>query len=104
MPNRHGLQLSDGLALPKNYVDVNIFHDEHKEKVKSLAQLPVSCYDGAQELLRQADIYKEYGVFPKSLIDGLANKLMSYNDQHLREIANNQDAILDLVNRYFHCG
>ncbi len=103
---RHGLQMNDGLAVAeKNYVDVNIFHDEHKEKVKSLAQLPVSCYDSAQELLRQADIYKAYGVFPQSLIEGLANKLMSFNDQHLREeIANNQAAILDLVNRYFHCG
>ncbi|MDD2962352.1 MAG: glutamine synthetase family protein [Bacteroidales bacterium] len=103
---RHGLEMEDALGYAEQrYVDVNIFHDEHKERVKNLAQLPVSCSDSADQLARQAHIYMEHGVFPKSMIDGVIKLLKSFNDDNLRqEMANNNEAILALVNKYFHCG
>ena len=103
---RHGLMMPDALEYAaRTYVDVNIFHEEHQEKVKKLKQLPLSCWESAEQLGRQADIYRQFGVFPQSVIDGFIHRLKSFNDQNLRqEIGNNNDAILSLVNKYFHCG
>lgn len=103
---RHGLEMADSLAIAADkYVDVNIFDDEHKEKVSKLKQLPVSCWDSANQLEKQAEIYTRYGVFPKGVLGGIEKLLKSFNDQNLRsEIGNNQEAILSLVQKYFHCG
>lgn len=103
---RHGLEMQDALEMAADkYVDVNIFDDEHKEKVSKLKQLPVSCWDSADQLAKQAEIYTRYGVFPKGVLDGIEKLLKSFNDQNLRaEIGNDQAAILKLVQKYFHCG
>lgn len=103
---RTGLEMDDALKIAeKTYVDVNIFHDEHKERVKDLAQLPASCVDSADCLAKQADYFKKYEVFSQAAIDGLVADLRKHDDQKLRsKIANNEDEILKLVNRYFHCG
>ncbi len=103
---RHGLEMDGALELAaKSYVDVNIFHEEHKERVQSLKQLPLSCWESATLLEAQAEIYKQFGVFPQSVIDGFVRKLKSFNDQNLRqEIGDDKEAILKLVEKYFHCG
>jgi len=39
------------------------------------------------------------------MIDGIIKKLVSYNDTTLREdLKNDPEGMLELVNRYFHCG
>jgi glutamine synthetase len=39
------------------------------------------------------------------MIDGIIKKLRAYGDKTLRsDIADNQEAMLKLVERYFHCG
>jgi glutamine synthetase len=39
------------------------------------------------------------------MIDGIIKKLKSYNDTTLREdLKNDQEGMLALVRRYFHCG
>ena len=39
------------------------------------------------------------------MIDGIIRKLEAYNDGSLRqELANDPEAMLQLVNTYFHCG
>ncbi len=103
---RHGLEMKDALEYAaKTYVDVNIFHEEHKERVKSLRQLPVSCYESALKLKEQAEIYTRYGVFSQTMIDGIVGLLQSYNDQHLREeIKSNTEKLLELVQRFYYCG
>lgn len=103
---RHGIEMANALEYAeKRYVDVNIFHEAYKERLNLLEQLPVCCADSAGQLERQANIYMEYDVFPKSMIDGVIKLLKSFNDSHLREeISGNNEAILSLVNRYFHCG
>jgi len=51
---RHGLEMEHALDIVNStYVDVNIFHDEHKEKTKCLAQLPVSCWESAARRKRR---------------------------------------------------
>jgi glutamine synthetase len=66
----------------KTYVDVNIFDDEHEDKVKELQQLPVNCWESSEMLLLHADVYTKYDVFSKEIIEGLARQLKSYKDQN----------------------
>ncbi len=104
--NRHGLEMENALELAeKHYVDVNIFHEEHKEKVQCLEQLPASCWDSAERLLEHADIYKKYDVFSEGHLQGIARDLKKFDDKQLRkQISGKDDEILKLVERYFHCG
>ncbi|NCA85692.1 MAG: glutamine synthetase [Clostridia bacterium] len=103
---RHGFEMKNNLEYAaKTYVDVNIFHEEHKDVVKNLEQLPVSCAESADMLEKQAAIYAQGNVFPMSLLNSLIARLRKFDDAHLREqIANDQQAVLDLVQKYFHCG
>lgn len=103
---RHGFEMENALKYAgETYVDVNIFAEEHKSKVANLKQLPLSCWESAKRLEEQKDHYMKYGVFPLSLIEGTAKMLRSYNDEHLREdIQHDQGKILNLVNKFFHCG
>ncbi len=103
---RHGLEMENALEIAeKTYVDVNIFDDEHKDKVKNLAQLPVSCWDSADELIRQKDIYLKYGVFTENQIEGVVSLLKSFNDQNIREeLKDKPEEVMELVEKFYHCG
>jgi len=103
---RHGLECEDSLAFAeKTYVDVNIFDDEHKSRVEELEQLPVSCWESANELERQKDLYLKYGVFNELTVNGIIKNLRQFNDENIREeIGNDEEKILSLVDKYFHCG
>ncbi|MCX6271622.1 MAG: glutamine synthetase family protein [Bacteroidetes bacterium] len=103
---RHGLTMENALAYAqKRYVDVNIFDNKHKDKCDELSQLPVSCFDSADFLTQQRNIYEEYGVFPPAMIDDIIRKLKSFDDKDLRSrLGNNKEDILKLVDEYFHCG
>lgn len=102
---RHGIEMDNALEFTqKSYVGVNIFKDEYKEISKNLAQLPVSCYESADCLKKQADIYKKYDVFTQDLINGMIKELKSYNDNGLREkISGNYAELMKLVNSFIHC-
>ncbi len=103
---RHGIEMQNALELAEKwYVDVNIFDDCFKDRLAQLNQLPVSCWDSAKVLEKQAEIYEKYDVFPKSVIEGIARQLRSFNDEHLREeISADNTKMLQLVEKYFHCG
>ncbi len=103
---RHGFEMKDPLEYAKKtYVDVNIFDEEHKDKLAELDQLPSSCFESSAKLEKQKYIYTKYGVFPEGLLNWITEYLKSFNDQHLREeIGDNEEEILKLVQRFFHCG
>ncbi|HAL65863.1 MAG TPA: glutamine synthetase [Bacteroidales bacterium] len=103
---QHGLEMSNALEYAeRTYVDVNIFDEAHKEKLKGLQHLPASCWESAEQLQAQANVYTRFGVFSPSFIEGLIQQLKSYNDKNLRqEVENNSEAILHLVEKYYHCG
>lgn len=103
---RHGFEMKNALKYAKEtYVDVNIFMDEHKEKLDSLSVLPGSCWESADALLKQKDIYTKYNVFSEGMLNWIASYLKSYNDKTLRlDIGDNDDEVLKLVDRFFHCG
>ncbi len=103
---RHGLQMDNALEYAsKTYVDINIFDDEHKEKLGQLSQLPDSCWRSADFLIQQKKYYLEQGVFSEGMIQWIVNYLKSFNDKTLRkEIGDNEEEIMKLVKRFFHCG
>ena len=89
---RHGIEMEGALDLARNlYVDVNIFSQEHQQLQRSLPQLPTSCWESADSLIKDRAVYEKDGVFPPVVIDGLVKTLKSYND-------------LDLSQRYYGKG
>lgn len=103
---RHGLEMENALDYAaKTYVDVNIFDDEHKDKVKELNHLPASCWESAESLESQKDAYLKYEVFSEEMIKGVVSMLKDYNDKELRSaIQCNKEKLLSLVERFYHCG
>lgn len=103
---RHGFEMENALDYAtETYVDVNIFEEEHQEKANSLDQLPVSCWNSANALEDKKDIFMKYGVFDERTINGIIENLKAYKDENLREeIGNDEEKILELVDRFFHCG
>lgn len=103
---RYGFEIPDALSIAeKTYVNVNIHQEENKDRLRSLDQLPDSCVASAGRLKQQRSVFEQYNVFSPSMIDGIIKKLEAYNDSTLREdLNNNQEGMMELVNRYFHCG
>ncbi len=103
---RHGFEMENALEVAeKTYVNVNIHQKENADRLKDLAQLPDSCEASADCLERQRAVFEEHHVFSPAMIDGIIKKLRAYGDKTLRsDIADNQEAMLKLVERYFHCG
>lgn len=102
---RHGFEMENALQFAAdNYVDVNIFSDENKEKAKKYRQLPVCCEDSADCLAEKREVYEKYGVFSKGLIDGIIKMLKDYKDKNLREeVARKPEKMMELVERFMHC-
>jgi len=74
-------------------------------QVQGLKELPASCFESADCLLRDRARYEEDGVFPPGLLDALVKGLKAYDDLNMSEmIFGNADSLRALVNRYLHCG
>jgi len=102
---RHGLQMEDALKLADElYVDVNIFAPEHEDLQRRLPQLPASCWESAESLLRDREIYERDGVFTPAAIEGIAKNLKDYDDKDLSQrLYGKQEEIKKLVEEHLHC-
>lgn len=102
---QHGLQMPNALEKAEElYVSVNIFKDEHKEKLKQLKNLPMSCYESALALEEKREYFEKNGIFQAGLIDSTVEMLKSYNDEKLsEELYGKHDEIYKLVMKYLHC-
>lgn len=103
---RYGFEIDNALEIAeKTYVNVNIHQAGNEDRLKNLDQLPDSCAASAERLRQQRDVFQKFNVFYPSMIDGILRKLESYNDASLRkELEDNQEGMLKLVDTYFHCG
>lgn len=96
----YGLEQENSLQVAE---DLHVCVDASTRK--DLRQLPASCWEAADALLNDRDIYEKYGVFPPGMIDKLAKDLKVYNDKNMSEkLFGNADALKDIVNKYIHCG
>ena len=103
---RYGFEMDNALEVADNtYVNVNIHLKENEDKLKGLAQLPDSCAASADCLEKQRSIYESRGVFSPAMIDGILKSLRSFDDSTLRaDIGSDNEKMLELVHKYFHCG
>jgi glutamine synthetase len=103
---RHGLEMPDALKLAETtYVDSDVFKDHDKLAARGLTRLPSSCWESAQYLEQHKGIYMKYNVFSDALLKLIINKLKGHNDKNIRErLSYNQEELLKLVNKFFHCG
>ncbi len=103
---RHGFEMQNPVEYAKDrYVSVNIFDDAHKQVIERLNQLPASCVESAECLEKQRAIYEKHEVFSPALINGLINKLKSYNDRTLRkDIEKDEQKTLEVVMKYINIG
>lgn len=103
---RHGLEMKNALKMAEQtYVDVNIFEKENVERLNQLSKLPTSCFESAEQLESQKDIYLKYGVFTESMLEWFINYLKQFNDKNLRaELGDDKKKIMALVDKYFYCG
>lgn len=102
---RHGLEMENALQYADRlYAGVNIFDDEHSDMRDKLPQLPSSCWESAECLLADREVYETDGVFSPVLIDGVADMLRSYDDKDLSERLYGRDEEIEkLVEEYLHC-
>ncbi|HEX74772.1 MAG TPA: glutamine synthetase [Dehalococcoidia bacterium] len=102
---RQGLEMEDALDLARKlYVDVNIFSSNQSDVRDRLSQLPGSCWESAESLLREREVYQRDSVFPPIVIDEIVKKLKNYDDRELSErLHGNESEIKKLVDAYFHC-
>ena len=103
---RYGLEWNDSLKYTeKTYVDVNIYKEKNHKRADKLLRLPASCWESAEALQSQKSIYTDYGVFSEGMISSIIRHLKSFDDKNLRsEIADNEEEIQKLVEKYFNCG
>lgn len=103
---REGFEMDNALEIAtKTYVDINIFEDEHKDKLASLEHLPASCVESADMLNQQKDFYLKDDVFPETLLNRLLSQLKKFDDKGLiNKIQNDDDKVMDLVEKHFNCG
>ena len=103
--SEYGLKKPDALKIADElYVDVNIFDEEHKEKLESLEALPESCWESAEALEKHREVFENNNIFPKGMIDSVIKKLKNFNDKDLSErLYGKNEEIQKLVNKHIHC-
>jgi len=97
---RSGLEDPQALALAER-----LYIKADATRVEGLDELPASCSQSADLLLRDRACYEDDGVFPPGLVDALVKGLKGYDDLNMSErLFGNADSLKQLVNRYLHCG
>ena len=101
---QHGIEMDNALKIAEElYVDVNIFDEEHKDKLAQLEKLPESCFESAEKLEKKRGVFEGNNIFPKSTIDFFIKKLKSYEDKDLSErLYGKKEEISKLVKTYIH--
>ncbi len=103
---RHGLEMENGLKLAEElYIsNKNIFEEEHKDTLEKLAHLPASCWESADTLLAQKDVFMQYDVFTEGMLEGVVANLKAFDDYQLSEkLYGKTEELKALVDAHIHC-
>jgi len=74
----HGLENKDSLKIARD-----LYVSADASKCGGLNQLPASCCEAAEMLLRDRHIYEKDHIFPTRMIDKLASDLKAHNDRDM---------------------
>lgn len=104
MAIQYGIEAKDGLKIAKDLkIEVNIFKEENKYILEKLDHMPTSCYESADELLKEIDFYSQNNIFPVKTLQNFANKLKSYDDKDLSErLYGKTDEISKLISEFIN--
>lgn len=102
---RNGVLAADSLSRADDlYVSVNIHSESNRGKLTSLKSLPDSCSASADILEAKREVFTKDGIFEESMIDGIIDKLRSFDDRDLRqETRDDNEALMKIVNKFWHC-
>lgn len=101
---RYGFELENALEIARDtYVDVNIHAEENAGRLATLDSLPVDCAGSADALEAVRGIFEDKGVFSKGMIDGILNKLRSYDPAEAAGAKADPAKMQRMVEKYFHC-
>ncbi|VBB48272.1 conserved hypothetical protein [uncultured Paludibacter sp.] len=102
---RHGFEMENAIEFAdKKYVDVDIHKNGNETKTNGFEHLPTSCYESADLLEKNKEIYTKYGVFSEATINEIIKNLRNYKDKNIREeIASQPEILQKLVDKYFYC-
>lgn len=105
MAAQEGLTGTDGLKIAQElYIDVDIFKPENLHILNKLEHLPASCYESAEALVKDRDLYQTDGIFPQGTIDRFVRQLKAFDDKNLSEkLYGKENEIKYLVEKYLHC-
>jgi len=74
-------------------------------KKDSMKALPQSCYQSAKLLEKHREYYEKGNVFPKRVIEGVVQRLKSYDDKNLNEVLHNDNEKTEqFIRKFIHCG
>jgi glutamine synthetase len=101
---RHGLEMAEALAVAARLrVDVNVFRPEAKGVRDRLPVLPSACEESADALLGKRAVFEQDGVFPRSVIEGVATRLKRHAEEDALCRTGDPEALEKLVAGYLHC-
>jgi len=102
MAMQHGLEMPNGLELAEELrADDNVFKNPNLNQ--KFQQLPSSCAESADELEKEMEFFNRDNIFPIGTLKRFIEKLRSYNDRNLsEELYQNNEKIMELVQKYFH--
>jgi glutamine synthetase len=86
-------------------ITTELLMEEPNLKKDNLKALPRSCHQSAKLLERHRDYYEKGNIFPKRVIDGIIQRLKSYDDENLNEVlCNDNEKTEQLIRKFIHCG
>lgn len=89
--------------MDKSYNDVEKYYISDTTK-SDFDRLPSSCYESADELIKDRSIYEDDAVFSKEVIELTYKKLKSYDDKNLNEkLYGKEEEIKKIVEQYLYC-
>ncbi|MDE6134728.1 MAG: glutamine synthetase, partial [Muribaculaceae bacterium] len=102
---RHGFSMPDALETAgKYYVDIDIHRPENAARLNALPTLPATTAASADCLESRADVFTEKDIFTPGMIQAIAARLRSFDTDEAARALKDPELMLQMVNRYFHCG
>ena len=97
----HGLEMKNAVK----YAEKLLVVGKDASSIKSLKDLPASCYESAEELEKARSIYEKNKIFPEGMISSVIKDLKAYEDRDLnKKIHGNYKMLKKMIAEYIHCG